>query len=175
MPYLPSLGARANLLDVFRRLSAERGATVTIIERGVIGGTCVNVGCVPSKIMLRAAAVAQMRRESSFDAGISAHAPVVRRERLLVQQQARIDELRRSKYEGILESNETVTVLQGEARFRDRYTLAVTLADGSEHELSFDRCLIATGAKAAVPPIPGLADTPYWTSTEALASGGIRT
>src|SRR3546814_10890849 len=44
---------------------------------------------------------------------------------------------------------------------------------GDESEVSFDRCLIATGASAAVPPIPGLKETPYWTSTEALVSGTI--
>jgi mercuric reductase len=45
--------------------------------------------------------------------------------------------------------------------------------DGGTREVSFDRCLIATGASPAVPPIPGLQDTPYWTSTEALASDTI--
>ena len=50
----------------------RRGARVTLIERGTIGGTCVNVGCVPSKIMIRAAHVAHLRRESLFDDGVSA-------------------------------------------------------------------------------------------------------
>jgi mercuric reductase len=44
--------------------AVERGARVTLVERGVIGGTCVNIGCVPSKIMIRAAHIAQMRRGS---------------------------------------------------------------------------------------------------------------
>jgi len=153
--------------------AAEDGAKVTVIERGVVGGTCVNVGCVPSKIMIRAANIAHLRRESSFDAGISRQAPVLRREQLLAQQQARVDELRHSKYERILESNAPITVLHGEARFKDRHTLAVSLPDGAERELSFDRCLIATGASAAVPPIPGLPDTPFWASTEALASYSV--
>ena len=47
--------------------AAELGASVTLIERGVIGGTCVNVGCVPSKILVRAAHVAHLRRSSPFD------------------------------------------------------------------------------------------------------------
>src|SRR5438309_10816497 len=82
--------------------AVENGARVTLIERGTIGGTCVNVGCVPSKIMIRAAHVAHLRRESPFDAGLSAAAPTVLRDRLLAQQQARVDELRHGKYESIL-------------------------------------------------------------------------
>ncbi|MBI2753232.1 MAG: cation transporter, partial [Betaproteobacteria bacterium] len=74
--------------------AVENGARVTLIERGTIGGTCVNIGCVPSKIMIRAAHVAHLRRESPFDAGVSATAPTVLRDRLLAQQQARVDELR---------------------------------------------------------------------------------
>jgi mercuric reductase len=81
--------------------AVERGAHVTLIERGTIGGTCVNIGCVPSKIMIRAAHIAHLRRESPFDGGIEAATPTILRERLLAQQQARVDELRHAKYEGI--------------------------------------------------------------------------
>jgi mercuric reductase len=71
--------------------AAESGAQVTLIERGTIGGTCVNVGCVPSKIMIRAAHVAHVRRTSSFDDGIAACSPAIDRTRLFAQQQARVD------------------------------------------------------------------------------------
>ena len=135
--------------------AVEQGAHVTLIERGTIGGTCVNVGCVPSKIMIRAAHIAHLR------------------ERLLAQQQARVDELRHAKYEGILDDNPAISVLHGEARFKDAHSLTVQLNGGGERVLAFDRCLIATGASPAVPPIPGLKDTPYWTSTEALVSDTI--
>ncbi|WP_338496778.1 mercury(II) reductase [Delftia tsuruhatensis] len=153
--------------------AVENGARVTLIERGTIGGTCVNVGCVPSKIMIRAAHIAHMRRESPFDAGLSAAAPTVLRDRLLAQQQARVDELRHGKYENILSGTPAISVVHGTARFKDSHTLMVTLCEGGERELSFDRCLVATGASASVPPIPGLKGTPYWTSTEALASDVI--
>ena len=153
--------------------AVENGAQVTLIERGTIGGTCVNVGCVPSKIMIRAAHVAHMRRESPFDAGLSAAAPTVLRDRLLAQQQARVDELRHGKYENILNGTPAISVVHGAARFKDSHTLMVTLNEGGEQEVSFERCLVATGASAAVPPIPGLKETPYWTSTEALACEAI--
>ncbi len=153
--------------------AVEGGARVTLIERGTIGGTCVNVGCIPSKIMIRAAHVAHVRRQSPFDAGLSAAAPTVWRDRLLAQQQARVDELRESKYESILRRTPAVTVLQGTARFRDARSLSVALMAGGERTVAFDRCLIATGARAEVPPIPGLAATPYWDSTSALVSPAI--
>ena len=153
--------------------SAERGARVTLIERGTIGGTCVNVGCVPSKIMIRAAHVAHLRRRSPFDEGIAAVEPTIDRPRLLAQQQARVDELRRDKYEGILEDNSAITVVRGEARFTDANTLTVTGTDGTEREVRFDRAFIGTGAGPTIPPVPGLSDTPYWTSTTALASDTI--
>ena len=153
--------------------AVEQGARVTLIERGTIGGTCVNVGCVPSKIMIRAAHIAHVRRESPFDGGIAAAVPVINRGLLLAQQQARVDELRHAKYEGILDGNPAITVLHGKARFKSGHSLNVQLNDGGEREVAFDRCLIATGASPAIPPLPGLQDTPYWTSTEALISDTI--
>ena len=153
--------------------AVDQGAKVTLIERGTIGGTCVNIGCVPSKIMIRAAHIAHLRRESPFDGGIAATVPAIDRSKLLAQQQARVDELRHAKYEGILDDNPAITVLHGEARFKDAQSLAVRLNEGGERVVAFDRCLVATGASPAVPPIPGLTESPYWTSTEALVSDAI--
>jgi mercuric reductase len=153
--------------------AVELGARVTLIERSTIGGTCVNVGCVPSKIMIRAAHIAHLRRESPFDAGIQSISPTIQRGKLLLQQQARVDELRHAKYENILDSNPGITVLHGDARFKNDRSLTVRLNDGGLREVAFDRCLIATGASPAIPEVPGLKDTPYWTSTEALASDMI--
>jgi mercuric reductase len=153
--------------------ATERGAKVTLIERGVLGGTCVNVGCVPSKIMIRAAHFADARRRSPFDSGISAEQPRVNRERLLAQQQARVGELRAAKYEAIIANNRHMTLMRGEARFLDTRTLSVRADDGTERTVTFDRALIATGARAAIPPIPGLGATPHWTSTEAITSETI--
>ena len=153
--------------------AAEQGARVTVIERGTIGGTCVNVGCVPSKIMIRAAHFAHARKVSPFDAGITAAAPRIDCKLLLAQQQARVEELRAGKYEAIIAGNPNITLLHGEASFKDASSLTVKLNGGGQRTVAFDRALIATGARPAVPPIPGLQDTPYWTSTEALASDTI--
>ncbi len=76
-------------------------------------------------------------------------------------------------YERILRDTPAIEVLRGQARFENAKQLRVDLADGEQRTVAFDRCLVATGATAAVPPIDGLSDTPYWTSTEALACDAI--
>jgi mercuric reductase len=151
----------------------EEGARVTLIERApVIGGTCVNVGCVPSKIMIRAAQIAHHQRSHAFK-GLKKQVPVINRAELVAQQQARVDELRAAKYEDILKAQSGMTLIRGEARFRDAHTLIVDQEHGDYVEVTADRFLIATGSSPAVPPIPGLAGTPYWTSTEALVAGKL--
>ena len=148
--------------------AVEEGATVTMIERGeVIGGTCVNVGCVPSKIMIRGAQLAQHQRRHPFD-GLEQHEPTINRRAMLAQQVARVNELRDAKYESILGGNESIELVRGSAAFEDEKTLVVTQPDGTIKRITADRFLIATGSAPAVPNVPGLADVPYWTSTEAL-------
>lgn len=147
--------------------AVEEGAAVTVIESGVVGGTCVNVGCVPSKILIRAAHVAHLQAQHPFP-GLAKHAPVLDRKALVAQQQARVEELRHAKYESFLESNPGINLLRGFARFEDARTLVVHQADGSEKRIVADRVLIATGRSPQIPDVPGLAGTPFWTSTEAL-------
>ena len=150
--------------------AAEEGAAVTLVEGGdVIGGTCVNVGCVPSKIMIRGAHIAHLQAHHSFD-GITQNQPAIDRAALVRQQQTRVEELRHAKYEQILADNPGINLIRGWARFEDAHTLSVTGADGEKKAVIADRLLIATGARPAIPDIPGLSDTPYWTSTEALVA-----
>lgn len=154
--------------------AAEEGAQVTMIERGTTGGTCVNVGCVPSKIMIRSAHIAHLRQESPFDAGLPpAPSLWVDRAALLKQQQDRVVELRHTKYERIVQTNPNVNLTSGTASFLDAQTLCVVGEDGAEQNIGFDRAFIATGASPIIPPVPGLAGTPYWTSVEALAADSV--
>ncbi|XKE47088.1 mercury(II) reductase [Halomonas organivorans] len=153
--------------------AAERGARVTLVERGTLGGTCVNVGCVPSKILIRAAHIARLRRASPFDDAVAPAEPTIDPARLLARQQGRVEALRHAKYAGILADTPAITVLHGEASFVDAHTLSVRGDDGDERLVTFDRALIASGARPAIPPLPGLAETPYWTSSSALASATI--
>lgn len=148
--------------------AAEDGAQITMIERGITGGTCVNTGCVPSKIMIRAAHIAHVRASSPFDTGIESLRPQVNRKALVAQQQGRVDDLRHAKYEAILEHNPNIDLVRGIARFKNGHTLVVDTGAGNNREILFDRVLIATGASPHVPDVPGLAGTPFWTSSAAL-------
>jgi mercuric reductase len=152
--------------------AAEDGAQVTLVESGTLGGTCVNVGCVPSKILIRGAEVAHQQDHHGFE-GVERRHPAIDRRAMLAQQQARVEELRHAKYQSILDDTPGITLVKGRARFKDAATLAVTAADGTERKLRADRFLIATGASPATPPVPGLAGTPYWTSTEAVVADEI--
>jgi len=152
--------------------AVENGAEVTLIEKKpIIGGTCVNIGCVPSKIMIRAAHIAHLQKDHPFP-GIKKQKPVINRKQLLTQQQARVDELRAAKYENILENNANIRLKKGAAQFKDAHTLIIENDTGHE-EITADKILIATGSAPFIPDIPGLAETPYWTSTEALTSPKI--
>ena len=112
------------------------------IERGILGGTCVNVGCVPSKIMIRAAHLAHLQSDHPFD-GIKKRTAVLDRRALLAQQQGRVEELRHAKYESILESNPRITLLRGSAHFTMGRALMVKEPGGKEQRLRADRVLIA--------------------------------
>ncbi|WP_029131832.1 mercury(II) reductase [Sedimenticola selenatireducens] len=153
--------------------AAELGARVTLIEgSNQIGGTCVNVGCVPSKILIRGAHITHLQANHAFT-GIPLNRPSIDRAAMVRQQQDRVEELRHTKYENILDTHPNIELIRGWASFADSHTLIVSHTDGSETRLSADRVLIATGARPAIPGIPGLKETPYWTSTEALVAEQI--
>ncbi len=147
--------------------AAEEGARVTLIGDGTLGGTCVNVGCVPSKIMIRGADIAHEAQHHAFD-GVDRAALPIDRGRMVAQQQARVDELRQARYQSILDANPGITHVRGHARFKTSSALEVRREDGTLEEIRADRVLIATGASPAIPPVAGLKGTPFWTSTEAL-------
>lgn len=149
--------------------AAEEGAIVTIIEASTIGGTCVNVGCVPSKIMIRAAQMAHQQAHHPFP-GIGNSMPAIDRAALVAQQQHRVEELRQDKYESILETNPGINLIRGRARFIDAQSIEVIKPNGTTQRIVADRVLIATGRSPSIPATRGLVDTPYWTSTTALVA-----
>lgn len=153
--------------------AVESNATVTLIEAAdVIGGTCVNIGCVPSKIMIRGANIAYIQANHSFR-GLARNTPDINRKAMVEQQQAWVEKLRSTKYESILQNNPDITLIRGIARFKDANTLTITTSNGSQNDIKADRILLAVGASPAIPKIPGLVDTPFWTSTEALVAEEI--
>ena len=152
--------------------AASHGAKVAMIEEETIGGTCVNVGCVPSKIFIRAGQTVHTQQEHPF-VGIERHNPSVNPRLLLEQLRQRVEELRVSKYEGVLIHNPNITFIKGKARFIDKSTLKVETSDGTLRKVEGKKVLVTTGSISHIPDIPGLKQSPYWTSTEALYSGII--
>lgn len=146
--------------------AADHGAEVFIIEKGTIGGTCVNVGCVPSKIFIRSAQLVYDHTNNNFE-GLSKSPLKIDRGALLLQQQLRVEELRIAKYQKMLKHYDNITYIEGFASFEDKNTLLIETLDSTITSLVVDKVLIATGSSPKF-NISGLEDTPFWTSTEAL-------
>ena len=164
--HLVIIGAGSGAVAAALR-ATDLGARVTLVERGTLGGTCVNVGCVPSKILVRQGHQAHMVKNPPFS-GIAPNSPGVSPALLADERTRRVLELREEKYSRILRETSGVEVLTGEARLEGPRTVVVREGTGNERRLAADRILIATGSQPHVPEIPGLAQTPFWTSTEAL-------
>lgn len=143
--------------------AAEQDKTVLLIGYGVLGGTCVNIGCVPSKNLIRAVESLQSTRDASRFAGIEVQAKIVDWSALIAQKQQLVDDLRQAKYSDILPEYPSVTYLEGKAKL-DKQGVIVnnTLYQAA-------KILIATGSSNAVPPIKGLAEIDYLDSTRLLA------
>lgn len=139
----------------------KRGRTVQLVEHGPLGGTCLNVGCVPSKTLL--AAMGQRHRAAAHPfAGIATLAAAVDLRAVMEQKQALIDHLRQAKYDNVAAAH-GFPVHYGHASFDSAERL---LVDGEPKPAG--AYLIATGAEPAVPHLPGLNGVDYLTSTTAM-------
>lgn len=143
--------------------AAEQGARVALIGHGVIGGTCVNVGCVPSKTMIRAAEALHGARAAARFSGLIGEASVVDWGSLVAQKEDLVAQLRQKKYADLLPAYDGITYLEGAARLDG----GSAVVDG--RPIHANKVIVATGAAPALPDIPGLADIPFLTSTTALA------
>lgn len=142
--------------------AAEQGANVALIGHGTIGGTCVNVGCVPSKALIRAMeSVHQAGAAARFD-GLRASGDVTDWAALVAQKDALVSGLRQAKYADLLPIYNNIAYLEGPARLADG-GIAV---NGSL--LRAPKVIIATGTRPGVPAIPGIESVDYLTSTTAL-------
>lgn len=143
--------------------AADDGARVALVGNGTIGGTCVNVGCVPSKAMIRAVETLHTANSASRFDGIEASAQVFDWKAMVAQKQALVDDLRAAKYVDVLPNYEAVTYIEGQAVFQEDGSVQV-----GEHTLRPGKIIIATGSSQHVPDIPGLAEVEWLDSTSAL-------
>ena len=143
--------------------ASELGARVAMVERGTLGGTCVNIGCVPSKTLIRGAEALHRAQGTHFE-GITMQARLVDFARLMEQKDELVEELRRTKYAQVLESAPNVRLSRGHGTFLDERSVRV-----GDVVLRSERFLVATGARPYAAEIPGLADSGFLTSTSALS------
>ncbi len=141
--------------------SVEYGAKVAMIERGTVGGTCVNIGCVPSKTLLRAGEINHLAKVNPF-IGLQTSAGKVELAPLVKHKDELVSELRNQKYVNLIDEY-GFELIEGEAIFVDENTVEV-----NGKKLSAKRFLIATGVSPSLPPISGLEKVDYLTSTTLL-------
>ena len=143
--------------------AAQMGAEVVLIERGMMGGDCLNFGCVPSKSLLAAARYADIARHGATF-GIAAACPQVDFAAVNDSVQQVIAAIAPhdsvARFEGL-----GVRVLQAEARFTSPRTVRA-----AEIEIRPRRFVIATGSRPAVPPVPGLERVSYFTNETVFAN-----
>jgi len=158
---LAILGGGSAAFAAARRAS-ELGARVVMVNEGRLGGTCVNVGCVPSKTLIRAAENHHQHGVSRFR-GIGAACGRVDFAELIREKAELVATLRKARYADVLASLPGVRFVEGRARLESRHTVAV-----GDAVFRTEKILIATGTRPLLPPIPGLADAGVWDSTSAM-------
>ncbi len=138
---------------------AQSGRKTAILERKLFGGTCVNVGCIPTKTLIASARAAHVARRGA-DFGVLCDGPL----RVdMARVKTRKDEVVRQSNEGVakwLRKTPNVTVIEGHGRFEGPHAVAV-----NDRRLEAPEIFINTGGRANVPDLPGLADVPYYTNT----------
>ncbi len=140
------------------------GARVLMFEKSVLGGTCINWGCIPSKTLIHAAL---FKHEAYLGNGIglsSHNADVaIDAERLFRYRETVVTKLRQERYFDVLRSMKGLELIKGTARFLDSHTVE---CDGRRY--CSERFLIAVGGNPRIPDLPGLEKCSYYTSRSAL-------
>ncbi|MDH2926271.1 glutathione-disulfide reductase [Lonepinella koalarum] len=149
--YLAIGGGSGGIASINR--AASYGKKCAIIEAKHLGGTCVNVGCVPKKVMFYGAQVAEAIHHYAPDYGFDVNVNKFDFSKLVESRQAYIGRIHTS-YGNVLGKN-NVDVLNGFAKFVDAKTIEVSYADGSSEQVSADHILIATGGRPSIPKLKG--------------------
>jgi len=148
--------------------AAQLGAKVTLVEKEHLGGTCLNIGCIPTKCLLHSAELISQIKEQGADIGVKVSGVEVDFPQVISHKNAISKKLTQG-VAGLLKLNK-VTKVDGEASFTGAKTLKVTKSDGTSETLTADSIILATGSVNAVPPIPGIKENPKCIdSTGALA------
>lgn len=141
----------------------ELNAKTTMINTGIpLGGTCVNVGCVPSKALLHAAEILHLAKNHKVP-GIELQLKKFVFQEVVKDELDLVNQLRNEKYETVLKDLKNVTLISGKAKF-----ISPNEVDVEGQRFSADKFIIAAGSTANVPPIKGIKEAGYITHVEAL-------
>lgn len=149
--YLAIGGGSGGIASINR--AASYGKKCAIIEAKHLGGTCVNVGCVPKKVMFYGAQIAEAINHYAPDYGFDVTVNRFDYRKLVESRQAYIGRIHTS-YNNVLAKN-NVDVIRGFAKFVNKNTVEVALADGGVEQITADHILIATGGRPSRPAIKG--------------------
>ena len=149
--YIAIGGGSGGIASVNR--AASYGKKCAIIEAKHLGGTCVNVGCVPKKVMFYGAQIAEAIHHYAPDYGFDVDVKKFDFAKLVESRQAYISRIHTS-YDNVLAKN-NVDVIRGFAKFVNKNTLEVTFADGTTEQVTADHILIATGGRPSIPAVKG--------------------
>ena len=138
--------------------ASQLGAKVTLVEREHIGGTCLNIGCIPTKCLLHSAELVSEIKDQGADIGVKVSGVEVDFPQVIAHKNAISKQLTQG-VAGLLKQNK-VTRVDGEASFTGPKTLSVKKTDGSVEEMTADAIIVATGSVNSQPPIPGLKENP---------------
>ncbi len=144
-------------------ISANVGAKTMMIERHRLGGDCTWIGCVPSKVLLKAGKVAQNIREAS-KFGLIDTEPQINFKKVIEHVHKIREEIYDEADDPKIYEDQHIEVVFGEASFKDAHTLEIKLEDGNTRTVSSRYIFIASGARAAVPPIEGLDSIDFYTN-----------
>ena len=138
--------------------ASQLGAKVTLVEREHIGGTCLNIGCIPTKCLLHSAELVSEIKDQGADIGVKVSGVEVDFPQVIAHKNAISKQLTQG-VAGLLKANK-VAKIDGEATFTGPKTLSVKKSDGSVEEMTADAIIVATGSVNSQPPIPGLKENP---------------
>lgn len=138
--------------------AAQLGAKVTLIEKQYLGGTCLNVGCIPTKCLLHSAELVEDIKNQGKDIGVEVDGVKVNFQQVIAHKND-ISKKLTSGVAGLLKMNK-VKKIDGEATFVGEKKLSVKKADGTIEEVTADAIIVATGSVNSQPPIPGLKENP---------------
>ncbi|GAC1475403.1 MAG: hypothetical protein PVSMB3_14900 [Candidatus Dormibacteraceae bacterium] len=133
---------------------ARAGMRTAIIERSDVGGSCINSGCTPTKTMVASARVAYLARRAA-DYGVQTGPVSVDLEVVRRRKRDMVETFRSGSEQGIT-GTEGLHLIRGEASFSGAHAVDVRVSDGAVRRLSAAKIFINTGARAVMPPIPGL-------------------